>query len=137
MPKIIPTATVLTMFSALALLVVAEATSAQEAVPNGPVATDAHTSADRGRAIYSSIGCSHCHGHFGQGGPGRKLAPYPLPLTLFSNYVRHPTGDMPPYASAILSEAQMADIHAYLSSIPVGPSANEIPLLNPPNQAGR
>ena len=37
---------------------------------------------------------------------------------------------MPPYREAVLPEADLADIHAYLSSIPKGPDYKTIPLLN-------
>jgi ubiquinol-cytochrome c reductase cytochrome c subunit len=88
------------------------------------------TAPERGRQIYVSVGCYLCHGHFGQGGAGRKLAPAPLPYPAFAQYVRHPTGDMPPYTTRILSDADLGDIHAFLTAIPSGKPAQDIPLLN-------
>jgi mono/diheme cytochrome c family protein len=38
---------------------------------------------------------------------------------------------MPPYQKAILSDADLADIHAYLQSVPKPPDYKSIPLLNP------
>jgi len=38
---------------------------------------------------------------------------------------------MPPYQKAILSDADLADIHAYLQSVPTPPDYKTIPLLNP------
>ncbi|HUK04916.1 MAG TPA: cytochrome c [Burkholderiales bacterium] len=77
-------------------------------------------------------GCRQCHGYVGQGGiTGPRLAPNPMPLEAMSVFVRNTRGAMPPYQKAILSDADLADIHAYLSSLPKGPDAKSIPLLNP------
>lgn len=86
----------------------------------------------RGKATYEQVGCYECHGHAGQGGiaTGPALAPNPHPLAYYQIYVRAPAAQMPPYTSAILSDAQLADIHAYLRSIPVGKPASQIPLLS-------
>ena len=37
---------------------------------------------------------------------------------------------MPPYSEKILSDGDLADIYAYLQSIPKPPDAASIPLLN-------
>jgi mono/diheme cytochrome c family protein len=37
---------------------------------------------------------------------------------------------MPPYTEKVLSDAQVADIHAYLASIPRGKAPADIPLLS-------
>jgi len=37
---------------------------------------------------------------------------------------------MPPYVSKVLSNAELADIRAYLASIPEPPPVKSIPLLN-------
>lgn len=86
----------------------------------------------RGKAAYETLGCYQCHGYVGQGSmaSGAALAPNPQPLAYYQAYVRNPRGQMPPYSPAILSDAQLADIHAYLRSIPAGRSAAEIPLLS-------
>jgi ubiquinol-cytochrome c reductase cytochrome c subunit len=38
--------------------------------------------------------------------------------------------NMPPYSAKILSDAEMADIHTYLASVPKPPARKDIPLLN-------
>jgi hypothetical protein len=38
---------------------------------------------------------------------------------------------MPPYSETILSDGDLADIYAYLQSIPKPPDANSLPLLKP------
>jgi ubiquinol-cytochrome c reductase cytochrome c subunit len=85
--------------------------------------------AANGKKLFSSVGCYECHGRVGQGGSaGPRLAPRPVPLEALVAYVRHPSGAMPPYTAKLVTDAQLADIHAYLASIP--PPAKDIPLLN-------
>ena len=87
---------------------------------------------EKGKTAYVKHGCWQCHGFVGQGGmSGVKLAPNPMPLDAFSAYVRNTNRSMPPYQKAILPDADMADIHAYLQSIPAGKDYKSIPLLNP------
>ena len=89
-------------------------------------------SAEKGKTAFVQHGCWQCHGFVGQGGvTGPKLAPNPLPLETMSAFVRNTRGGMPPYQKAILSEADLADIHAYLQSQPKAPDPKGIPLLNP------
>jgi len=45
--------------------------------------------------------------------------------------VRSTNRAMPPYSGKILSDGDLADIYAYLQSIPKPPDATSIPLLNP------
>lgn len=86
----------------------------------------------RGKAAYDQFGCYQCHGYVGQGAgaTGATLAPAVKPLAYYQFYVRHPTLVMPPYSQAILPDQALEDIHAYLSSIPPGKPASEIPLLS-------
>ena len=89
-------------------------------------------SAEKGKAAFVQHGCWQCHGFVGQGGiTGPKLAPNPMPLEALSAFVRNTRGAMPPYQKAILSDADLADIHAYLQSLPKAPDYKSIPLLNP------
>ena len=62
---------------------------------------------------------------------GSKLAPNPMPLEALTAFVRNTNGAMPPYQKGILSDADLADIHAYLLSLPKVPDPKSIPLLNP------
>jgi ubiquinol-cytochrome c reductase cytochrome c subunit len=88
-------------------------------------------SAEKGKAAFVQHGCWECHGFVGQGGvTGPKLAPNPMPLEAMSAFVRNTAGGMPPYQKQILSDADLADIHAYLASVPKGPDYKSIPLLN-------
>ena len=87
--------------------------------------------AGNGKKLYTSIGCYECHGRVGQGGAaGPRLAPRPVPLQALVAYVRHPSGAMPPYTSKLVTDTQLADVHAFLASIPQPTPAKDIPLLN-------
>jgi ubiquinol-cytochrome c reductase cytochrome c subunit len=87
-------------------------------------------SAEEGKIAFVKNGCWQCHGFQGQGGPGLKLAPDPKPLEFMAVFVRHTKGAMPPYSEKILSNEDLANIHAYLLSLPKSPDAKNIPLLN-------
>ena len=86
--------------------------------------------AEAGREAYERVGCYTCHGYQGQGaGTGPKLAPDPLPYAALANFVRQTSGDMPPFTPAVLPDADLQDIYAYLQSIPQAPDVDDIPLL--------
>ena len=89
-------------------------------------------SAEKGKIAYVKHGCWQCHGFAAQGGiAGPKLASNPMPLVALTAFVRHTRGAMPPYQEAILSSADLADIHAWLQSLPKAQDYKTIPLLNP------
>jgi mono/diheme cytochrome c family protein len=80
--------------------------------------------ADNGKKIYVSYGCYECHNYAANGGvAGARLAPHPLAWDEFSRYVRKPTGEMPPYTTKVLTDAELADIYAFLVTIPEPPAA--------------
>jgi ubiquinol-cytochrome c reductase cytochrome c subunit len=84
---------------------------------------------ENGKKLYAQYGCYQCHGYAAQGGVGPRLAPRPLTYAAFSKYVRQPTGEMPPYTAKVVSDTQLADIHAFLRSVPQPPPVESIPLL--------
>ena len=90
-------------------------------------------SAEHGKAMFIQHGCWQCHGTMGQGSiatsGGRRLAPNPLPWEKFSTFVRSTNRAMPPYSEKILSDGDLADIYAYLQSIPKPADVKDIPLL--------
>ena len=87
--------------------------------------------AEKGKREFTKLGCYTCHGYQGQGGgAGAKLAPHPITAAALIAYVRHPKGSMPPFTDKVVSDEVLADIHAYLASIPAPPPAKDIPLLN-------
>jgi ubiquinol-cytochrome c reductase cytochrome c subunit len=82
-----------------------------------------------GQARYLAVGCYECHGTVGQGGSGMRISPLPLPWVGFELYVRRPAGQMPAFSDKVLSAASLADIYAFLQSLPSGRKASEIGLL--------
>lgn len=84
-----------------------------------------------GRKIYIAHGCYQCHGYQGQGSnAGSRLAPNPVPYAAFAYQVRQPRVRMPAYSPKITSDQNVADIYAYLLTIPKARLVAEIPLLN-------
>jgi len=95
----------------------------------GAYAQNVPGDAERGEALYVSTGCYECHGYVGQGGaPGPAIAP-PMPFEPFLFQLRQPRQVMIPYSEIVLSDAQAADIYAFLASLPLPPDPASIPLL--------
>ncbi len=103
------------------------APGAPAAAPNAQAAPSGN--AENGKKIYSSYGCYQCHGYAAQGGAGTRLAPRPIAFAAFSRYIRRPTAQMPPYTAKVVSDQELADIYAFLQTIPSPPAANTIPIL--------
>ena len=112
---------------ALGFGLIASAVSAQAPATTQPAAPAGN--AEQGKKLYVSYGCYQCHGYEAQGSnaTGPRLGPRPIAFAAFSRYVRQPTGQMPPYTTKVVSDADMADIYAFVSARPA-PVTN-IPLL--------
>ena len=92
-----------------------------EATPAGNI--------ENGKNHFKTHGCVSCHGYSGQGGAGARLAQNPITFQAFVNYVRRPKGSMPPFGNQVTG-AELADIYAFLKSVPPSPDPKSIPLLN-------
>src|SRR5450432_720220 len=94
--------------------------------PSGDVAN--------GKRVYLADGCFECHGRAGQGGalnyPAPALAQLEMPVESFVAFLRDAPKDMPAYSTAVLSDKEAADIHAFLQSLPGRKPAKDFPLLN-------
>ncbi len=124
----------MTRLSFILLVIVAAASvvSAQnQASPSQPASTAPAGNAESGKKLFVSYGCYQCHGREAQGSSstGPRLGPRPIAFTAFSRYVRRPTGQMPPYTTKVVSDADMADIYAYVQSRTTPPAVQSIPLL--------
>jgi mono/diheme cytochrome c family protein len=90
--------------------------------------------AANGKRVYLAAGCYACHGRAGQGGamnyPAPALAQTQLPVEALRAFVRAGPNDMPAYIESQLSDKDVADIHAFLRSLPGRRPAKNIPLLN-------
>lgn len=110
----------------LAIVLLAAGLDAQTPAPAVPAG-----SADSGKRLFTSYYCYACHGTEGQGSTaGARLAPRPIAFPAFQKYLRQPTGQMPPYKATVVSDQDVADLYAFLRSIPVSNGAKSIPLLN-------
>ena len=121
--------------SALAAFLLPGAASRAQAP--APAPAPATGDAKAGATVFMTVGCYTCHGTVGQGGVGPRLAPNPLPMAAFANFVRNGTpgwsllGGMPAFSTAVLSEKDLVNLRAYLASVPAPPPPKDIPLLNP------
>lgn len=103
---------------------------------------------DNGKKAFKANGCFACHGLSGDGGispyptqsssrqprpsvTGAHIAGMPLPFQAFVNYVRKPSGRMPAFGTSI-TDTDLADIYAFLKSMPAPPDPKTTPLLNAP-----
>src|SRR6188474_93214 len=84
-----------------------------------------------GKRIYMRNGCYQCHGTVGQGGlAGARLAQTKMTLTAFTAFVRNPPpGSMPPYRAKVMSDQELADVFAYVQSVPPPVPLANIPIL--------
>ena len=86
--------------------------------------------AKRGEKMFKDYSCYACHGFSGQNGPGARLVPMKMATVAFTAYVRAPrTNQMPSYSAKALSDQQLADIWAYIKTLPDSPPAKDIPLI--------
>jgi mono/diheme cytochrome c family protein len=103
------------------ILILAAVAAAQSKPPAGDAA--------RGKELYVKYTCYACHSFDGHGGAGARLVPMKMLLPVFTAYVRAPRL-MPAYREKVMSDAELADVYAYLKSIPESPAAKNIPLLS-------
>lgn len=86
--------------------------------------------AKRGQKMFVDYSCYACHGFSGQNGPGKRLVPMKMATVVFTAYVRSPgSNQMPSYSAKVLSDQQLADIWAYIKTLPDSPEAKDIPLV--------
>jgi mono/diheme cytochrome c family protein len=90
--------------------------------------------AANGAKVYVAVGCFTCHGRSGQGGNFNYqtpvLAKIQWPVEALRAFLRIGVNDMPAYQKEVLSDQQVADIHAFLRSLPGSRSPADYPLLN-------
>ena len=104
--------------------------SAQAPTPAPTQTASPVGNAQAGKDLYLRYSCYACHSYDGHGGAGARLVPLPMTAARFTAYIRNPPRpQMPPYSTKLLSDAQLADLWAYIKSLPVSPDAKDIPLL--------
>lgn len=99
-------------------------------LPCGVHAQDApRGDAAAGKRLFVDKGCYACHGFVGQGSrEGPRLVPV-TPYGAFVLQLRMPRAIMPPYTAELVSDAEAADLHAYLASQPKPPDPKTLKLL--------
>src|SRR5262244_985503 len=118
-----------TLLALCAAALLGLAVSAQAPTPSStPPAAPAAANLQQGHELYLKYSCYACHGYDGHGGAGARIVPLPLTVQRFTAFVRSPRR-MPPYTEKVLTDAQAADLFAYIKSLPASPSADQIPLL--------
>jgi mono/diheme cytochrome c family protein len=90
--------------------------------------------AAHGKQLFLAVGCFTCHGRSGQGGayngPAPVLAHTALPFDGFKGQLRNPADDMPAFSETVLSDQDIADIYAFVETLPGSRSAKDISILN-------
>jgi mono/diheme cytochrome c family protein len=86
------------------MIVVLQTAGAQQAGPAG-------------ESVYMHLGCWNCHGMDGRAGKYvLPIANTRLPLEKFVDYVRTPTGTMPPFKPSEGSDSDLAAVYQWLES---------------------
>jgi ubiquinol-cytochrome c reductase cytochrome c subunit len=100
------------IFLGVALVFVSTGAMAQSAAPSGD--------AKAGLAAFNTYGCYSCHGIIGQGtlrdGPHLNVAATGYPALLAQ--LRTPRYEMPAYTQVQIPDQAVADIYAYLTTLP-------------------
>ena len=84
--------------------------------------------AKHGKELFLGYACYSCHSFDGHGGAGARLVPMPLNQAAFIAFVRN-AGRMPSYGRKVISDEKLADIFAYIKTLPASPDAKNIPLI--------
>ena len=99
-------------------------------MPTFALAQDAAGNPEKGKLLFMKVGCYECHGTVGQGTlAGARLGPPRLNAAGVIRYVRRPAGQMPAFTEKVLSDQDLADVYAYLKTIPPPKAVKDIPLL--------
>jgi len=85
-----------------------------------------------GARLFVDRACWQCHGLAAQGGgiAGPRLAGRVQVWVAFAAYVRRPTEEMIPYTAKVLPDQELADIFAWLRSLPPPPAVETLPVLS-------
>ncbi len=90
--------------------------------------------AAKGKQAYLNVECHTCHGRVGEGGnfmyPAPPLAGLDMPAQALQAFLRAAPNDMPSYAPTILTNDDIANIDAFLHSLPGRRDPKDFPLLN-------
>jgi mono/diheme cytochrome c family protein len=90
--------------------------------------------AAKGRETFLNVQCYTCHGRVGEGGRFMYAAPpltgLDMPPEALQAFLRSAPNDMPSFAPSILTDDDIANIAAFLRSLPGRSDPKDFPLLN-------
>ena len=90
--------------------------------------------AGEGKRLYVAVGGFLCHGRAGQGGamngPAPILAKTEMPFDGFKGQLRQPVNDMPAYSETLMTDKQIADIYAFVQSLPGPRPTKDMTIFN-------
>lgn len=117
----------------LAFLPIAERSSeARESRVQETAGRTSTGNAQKGKAVFESLGCNKCHGSEGEGvsGTGQsggvpRIASTSLALPAFIQLVRKPKNVMPPFGTDKVSDSELTDVYAFLQTLK--PAAKQEP----------
>ena len=117
--------------AAVAVLIVPLSLAGAQSAGSSNAISNTRGDAQNGRKLFVKVGCYGCHGREAQGGGlnGPRLAPDPIPIEAFLQFVRRPGGEMPPYTPKVISDKNLTDIFAFLLAVPQPPPVSSFPIL--------
>jgi cytochrome c oxidase subunit 2 len=90
---------------------------ADDTPADGPATNEPN--AARGQELFFANGCSVCHGDNGEGGIGPTIASTGFSLDQVIGQYRSPRDAMPAFPADRVSDAEVADIYAWLQTLPL------------------
>lgn len=105
--------------AAAVMLVIPRSGRAQSSKPPDNLdAIAAAGDAAYGEQVYHRVACAECHGENGQGSDGPPLLKLKITFPDFVHWVRNASNGMDPQPPAVVSDAELADIYAFIGASP-------------------
>lgn len=101
----------------LALAACGGSSTSNSASPTATTASMSQGDAAAGQQAYSQSPCTTCHGANAEGNRGPRLAGIPFSFDNFQKIVRNGREEMPSIGTDQVSDQQLKDIYAWLTSL--------------------
>lgn len=117
----------------------AESLAASRLEQSGKIAAG---NAQKGKAVFETLGCNKCHGSEGEGvstagqGGVPRIASTSLALPEFIQLVRKPKNLMPPFGPERASDSDLTDVYAFLQTLKL-PAKQETATTTSPGNGQR
>lgn len=110
---------VLLLTAVVAALVIPRSSLAQSTKPSENLdSLAASGDAAYGEQVYHRVACAECHGQNGEGSDGPPLLKIKMAFPEFVHWVRNASNGMDPQPPAVVSDAELADIYAFIGGSP-------------------